>query len=255
MSVKTILVNGVKCWDLDGEILPILCGMTTLAVDAPRTYELGDVNSFPVIATDRIYEGAAVGLDSSGNARPLVAGDRFVGFAESKADNSAGAAGAMRVRVRRWGLIRLSVTGVTALTDVGSLVYASDDNAFTLTEGSSSLVGRIVRWDVSTYCYVAFNAQGHNIESNVADVAAATAAALTGTLTGATNNALVDVAATAGNCQGVATPSATQVDTAIATAVASIVTGVNEQNKEMQAQINALIVDVAAIRTIVNAMI
>jgi hypothetical protein len=255
MSVKTILINGVRCWDVDGEILPILCGMTTLAVDAPRTYELGDVNSFPVVTLDIIYEGAAVGLDSSGNARPLVAGDKFVGFAEHIADNSAGAAGAVRVRVRRFGLIRLPVTGVTALTDVGSLVYASDDNTFTLTESTNSLVGRIVRWDVSTTCYVAFNAQGHNIETNVADVAAATAVALTGTLTGTANGSLVDVAAAAGACAGGSTPTAAQVDTAIATAVAPIVTGVNEQNKELQAQINALIVDVAAIRTIVNALI
>ena len=40
--------------------------MTTLAVDAPRDYELGDHNDLPVIAGDVIFEGAAVGLNSGG---------------------------------------------------------------------------------------------------------------------------------------------------------------------------------------------
>ena len=35
--------------------------MTTLAADTPRDMELGDRNEFPVIASDIIYEGAAVG--------------------------------------------------------------------------------------------------------------------------------------------------------------------------------------------------
>ena len=73
--------------------------MTTLAVNKPRVYELGDINEFPVIASDIIYEGAAVGDNGSGYARPLVAGDPFRGFAERNADNSAGNAGTINVRV------------------------------------------------------------------------------------------------------------------------------------------------------------
>lgn len=80
----------------------------------------------------------------------------------------------------------------------------------------------------------------------------ATAAPLTGTLTGTTDGALADIAATAGSCGGGATPAASNVDTAIATAVASIVSGVNTQNKEMQAQINALIADNVALRAAVR---
>jgi len=247
MSVKTILVNGVKCWDLDGEILPILCGMTTLAVDAPRTYELGDVNEFPMIATDIIYEGAAVGLDGSGNARPLVAGDKFVGFAESKKDNSTGAAGALRVRVRRYGVVRLAVTGVAALTDVGALVYASDDATFTLTESTNSLIGRIIRWDASTTCYVAFNSQGGGAggDTNLADVAAATAVALTGTNSGTANGALEaeGVLSTAGGN--------TYTDAAVNAVIAKIENNI----AELAAVANALVADVAAIRTAVNAAI
>jgi hypothetical protein len=64
---------------------------------------------------------------------------------------------------------------------------------------------------------------------------------LTGTLTGTANGSLADIAATAGSCAGGAEPSAAQVDTAIATAVASIVTGTNEQLKEIQTVINAML--------------
>jgi hypothetical protein len=42
--------------------------MTTLAANSPRSYELGTRNEIPVIASDIIYEGAAVGIvAASGN--------------------------------------------------------------------------------------------------------------------------------------------------------------------------------------------
>jgi hypothetical protein len=34
--------------------------MTTLALNTPRAYELGEFNEIPVIAADIIFEGAAV---------------------------------------------------------------------------------------------------------------------------------------------------------------------------------------------------
>ena len=91
--------------------------MTTLAVNSPRSFVLGEHQDLPVIASDIIYEGAAVGENGSGYFRPLVALDPFAGFAESKADNSAGAAGAINVRVKSKGRIILSVT---------CLLYTSD---------------------------------------------------------------------------------------------------------------------------------
>lgn len=104
--------------------------MTTLAANTPRAYELGDKNRFPVIASDIIYEGAAVGLvDASGHARPLDSSSKFVGFAEAEADNSSGSAADINVRVYTRGRIQLSVTGAV-ITDVGQPVFATDDNAF-----------------------------------------------------------------------------------------------------------------------------
>lgn len=117
--------------------------MSTLAADSPRTYSEGDFEDYPVIASDIIYQGAAVGLvDASGHARPLVGGDRFVGFARSKCDNSTGAAAAKSVRTQIRGGIKLSVTGAV-ITDVGQPVYATDDNTFVFTPVGGSFVGMV----------------------------------------------------------------------------------------------------------------
>jgi hypothetical protein len=134
--------------------------MTTLAANAPRSYVLGEHQDLPVVASDIIYEGAAVG-ESSGYFRPLVATDAFAGFAESKADNSAGAAGAINVRVKTRGRIILSVTGVTAVTDEGSTVYAADDNDFTLTSTSNTAIGKVVRYISGTSVEVYFEAASY----------------------------------------------------------------------------------------------
>lgn len=90
--------------------------MTTLAADAPRSYELGNYEDYPVVASDIIYQGAAVGENDSGYAQPLVATKPFLGFADHRVDNSAGAAGAKTVRVRTRGVVRLTVAGATAIT-------------------------------------------------------------------------------------------------------------------------------------------
>ena len=131
--------------------------MTTLSVNKQIPIETGDYNDLPVITSDIIYEGAAVGM-SSGYARPLVAGDAFAGIAVAKVDNSAGAGGAKNVRVLQKGSIEVDVVGVTAITNVGATVYASDDNVFTLSSTSNSSIGKIIRHVSGTKCIVAFEA-------------------------------------------------------------------------------------------------
>lgn len=130
--------------------------MTTLAVDTPRVYELGTVNEIPAVTNDIIYEGAAVGL-SSGYARPLVAADTFVGFCEQQCDNTGGAAGAKNVRVIAKGLVQLAVSGVTAITNVGDAVYASDDATFTTTASTNTYIGAVRRFISSGVALVEFD--------------------------------------------------------------------------------------------------
>ena len=137
--------------------------MTTLAVNAVRDYDAGYeelLNDLPVIATDIIYEGAAVGENGSGYMRPLVAADPFVGFALRQVDNSAGAAGDKNVRVRSAGVVKLTIAGVTSIANGqdGVDVYASDDATFTLTSGSNTKIGRLYRFVSSGVAFVYFQA-------------------------------------------------------------------------------------------------
>ncbi|HEY0847403.1 MAG TPA: hypothetical protein VGE12_18685 [Noviherbaspirillum sp.] len=132
--------------------------MTTLAANKPRAYEGGSRNEIPVIASDIIYEGGAVGVVvGTGHARPLTAVDRFAGFAEVKADNSAGAAAAINVRVVESGKIQLAVSGAV-ITDVGQPVYATDDDTFTFNPVSAAFIGFVHRFVSAGVVIVAFDA-------------------------------------------------------------------------------------------------
>ncbi len=100
----------------------------------------------PVNDNTIIYKGAFVGLDATtGYARPLVAGDDFLGVAYSQADNtvSGHTAGGITVRLHQDLDIIHTLAGV-AQTDLGKQVYASDDGTLTLTASGNSLIGRIV---------------------------------------------------------------------------------------------------------------
>lgn len=129
--------------------------MATLAVNTPRDYDLGDINTLPVIASDIIYEGSAVGDNGSGYARPLVAGDPFRGFCIEKADNASGSAGDINVQVRSRGKVKLAISSL-AITDVGKDVYASDDATFTLTASTNTRIGYVHRWISTGYGIIAF---------------------------------------------------------------------------------------------------
>lgn len=132
--------------------------MATLAANTIRPYELGERNDLPVIAADIIYQGAAVGIVAgTGHARPLVAGDRFGGFAYSKADNSAGAAAAINVNAVESGEVQLAVAGAV-ITDVGQPVYATDDDTFVFLPTGATFIGYVKRFVSSGVVVVDFDA-------------------------------------------------------------------------------------------------
>jgi len=126
--------------------------MATLAVDTPRVYNNTgghpEYNEFPVIASDIIYEGAAVGESSSaGTVRPLQAADNFVGFCLEKADNSAGLAAAIKAKCATRGYVWLTVTNIDNIDDLGVAIYASDDDTFTTASTGNTQIGKLVRYD------------------------------------------------------------------------------------------------------------
>jgi hypothetical protein len=132
--------------------------MTTLAANKPRAISAGgNRQMYPVIASDILYEGAAIGLvPATGYARPLTSADLFVGFAVYQSDNSAGAAAGANVEVYDTGEIQLPVTGAV-ITDIGQPVYATDDDTFTLVPTGGVFIGRIVRFVSAGVAMVAFD--------------------------------------------------------------------------------------------------
>lgn len=134
--------------------------MTTLAADVKREFEIVPDKLFgeiPIIASDIVYEGAAVGeSSSSGTGRPLAGGDAFLGFAARRCDNASGSASAKNIHVYQKGAVKLAVTGVSSTADVGATVYATDDDTFTLTASGASAIGKILRWITGTSCIVYF---------------------------------------------------------------------------------------------------
>lgn len=101
-----------------------------LSTDRNTLRREGDFLVLPVAAGARIHLGALVARDASGNAVPAsnTEGLRAVGRAEETADNQGGAAGDVKVQVRR-GVFRWkndSDLPVTA-ADVYEECYISDD--------------------------------------------------------------------------------------------------------------------------------
>lgn len=129
-----------------------------------QVYEIqGDETheDLPISAATTVAEGDAVSDEGgAGTVRPLDIGDTpsFEGFALRAEDNSAGAAGDKKVRVRQKGNIVVDVTGASALTNYGAAVYATGPQAFTLTAGANTQIGKVVRWISDTKCVVRFEA-------------------------------------------------------------------------------------------------
>lgn len=122
--------------------------MTALAKDTPRNHAPiapDRVANYPLLADTTIFMGSFVGLNTSA-ARPLVAGDTFLGIALN--DSVSYAEGDRSVGVAMEGLFWISaITGSTGLGDLGDDVYATDSGDLSETAGSNTLIGRIVNYD------------------------------------------------------------------------------------------------------------
>jgi hypothetical protein len=102
-----------------------------------------ELRSYAVAAAATIRKGGFVGVNTSGYARPLTAGDAFAGVAYEQADNSAGANGAIAGRVYTQGDFVLTLSGAT-VGSIGRPVFASDDEVLTFTAVGNSYVGIMV---------------------------------------------------------------------------------------------------------------
>jgi hypothetical protein len=119
---------------------------TALAANADRSRFVDqELREYPVAASEHVYRGSYVGVNPAGYLKTFVPGDEFVGIAYEEADNSSGAAAAINCQVFVQGDFSLTLTSA-ALTDVHKPVYATDDNALSLTGHPDAYVGRIVHY-------------------------------------------------------------------------------------------------------------
>jgi hypothetical protein len=105
----------------------------------PQYTPAADPSSYPVDASAVIYAGAFVDVNStSGFAEPVsaAAGLRFIGVALDTVKGGT-VAGANEVKVQREAIVTCTADSI-AQTDVGSAVYAVDDNGVSLSDGSDS---------------------------------------------------------------------------------------------------------------------
>ena len=129
------------------------------ALTAPKVVSSKGANAVvdhPVVASDIIYKGAICMINAAGNIAPAVAtaGSFLAGIAVETMDNSAGSAGDLNARVYTEGLFALTIAGA-ALTDVGTIVYATDDQLVTVTSATNAqIVGRIEKYVSATEVYV-----------------------------------------------------------------------------------------------------
>ncbi|MCC6358534.1 MAG: hypothetical protein IT450_07320 [Phycisphaerales bacterium] len=109
-------------------------------------YTSRELIEVPVDDNANIFKGALVGRKrATGYARPLVAGDEFLGVAYKQADNTVAGHTAGGISVRLYQAIDIvhTLTGV-AVADIGKDVYASDDATLTLTPTGNSRIGRVI---------------------------------------------------------------------------------------------------------------
>src|SRR5687767_522340 len=98
-----------------------------------------------VEAGEVLYAGTAAFVDADGYIVPTMTGPLdFAGIVRKLADNTGGADGDIKCELYTEGDFVLPLTSA-AQTDVGSLLYATDNYTFTLTSTNNSLVGVITK--------------------------------------------------------------------------------------------------------------
>ena len=130
--------------------------MAALTADRNTKWREGVNFQFPVAAATKIFAGSLVGINASNVAVPMTASTalKSVGLAQELADNSAGAASAINVKVTR-GLALLANGETIVLSDIGATAYANDDQTVYTTATGRSAIG-IIRDVTSEGVWVEF---------------------------------------------------------------------------------------------------
>lgn len=130
--------------------------MAALTADRNTVNREGSDFEFPVAAATKLFAGSIVGFNAgAANASKGVVSTTFktAGVAVEQADNSAGAAGDVRVKVRRgtWRFANSAAGDAITLADIGSDCYVVDDQTVAKTNGTNtrSVAGKVRDVDAS----------------------------------------------------------------------------------------------------------
>ena len=94
----------------------------------------------PVVANDCIYGGTLVANNAAGYLNPGsdTAGLIFAGVSMERADNTGGAAGAIKCRVRRKGMYLFALGTAITIANVGDKVFLVDDQTVDLAANTTN---------------------------------------------------------------------------------------------------------------------
>lgn len=134
-----------------------LIGMAVTAGQLVERQGTADRRGGPVNASTTLYAGTMVFVTAGGYLDDTAGGAQFFGIAVDTYDNSAGASGDIQGECWTSGAFLLTGSGF-AQSDVGSLIYASDNYTVTTTSTSNSLIGRIKEFKSATQVWVELEA-------------------------------------------------------------------------------------------------
>jgi hypothetical protein len=125
--------------------------MTALATGRNTPEAIGDIEEYPVLAGALCYEGGIAVLDSNGYCKPGVTGAGLIaaGCFQARADNSAGASGDIRAKVKK-GVFRFANSAgadEVLISHVGDNCYIADDQTVAIVATGRSIAGRVEQVD------------------------------------------------------------------------------------------------------------
>lgn len=130
--------------------------MSNLTVEKEIQKKDGKLIAFPVVANKKIFQGAIVKMSAAGflDSATAEAGAVVAGIAYETIDNVGGANGAKDCRVETEGVFLLNGSGF-AQADLGSPVYASDDQTISKVQGANEIeIGKIVGYVSASQVWV-----------------------------------------------------------------------------------------------------
>ena len=122
-----------------------------LTQDRGVTFRKGERRNDPVSAGAKVFAGAIVCLDPSGNALPGFVSTLIIarGVAMEAVDNSAGAAGDLTVESQT-GEHRFKNDGTVARVDIGGIAYIVDDETVADNDGTGTRTALGIITDVDS---------------------------------------------------------------------------------------------------------